>query len=877
MRTTKSGVVLIAAVVFAIWVCAVAKDCNNVSPPQASHTYRYHMQISKNDSWKQEMTANYHQTHVTPTDESAWVSLLPRARKTLKDPSPYEWEAVYRRLKKQGDFSPPQGFLKPVSLHDVRLHNDSDHHSAQNTNLQYLLMLDIDRLIWSFRKTAGLPTPGHPYAGWEAPSVELRGHFVGHYLSASAQMWASTHDQVLWDKMLAVVGNLSLCQKKINTGYLSAFPVDFFDRLESGKFVWAPYYTIHKIMAGLVDQYAFAGNDEALKMATWMADYFYNRVTNFVGNHTLPSFYDLLNEEFGGMNDVLYRIYNITGDSKYQTLAHLFDKPCFMGLLATQSGDISDLHSNTHIPIVVGAQMRFEIVGDPLYQEIATYFLDLVNSSHAYATGGTSVSEFWKLPDRMAEVLGTENEESCASYNMLKVARNLYRWTKDVSYADYYERTLTNGVLGIQRGTEPGIMIYFLPQGRGVSKARSVHGWGNQFDSFWCCYGTGAESFSKLGDSIYFEEVARDPTLYVAQYISSTLNWKAANLELDQIVAPYSSSDPFLRVTFTFSPRQGKVPSSTLNLRIPTWTHANGSNALLNGKPLLNQQVNGGSYLSVTRKWSAGDSLTLSWPITLRSEHVKDNSPQYSSVHAILYGPFLLVGHTIMDQWDLKVGPNKEPEDYMTAIPATNNSHLFTFAQDSRKSRFVLTNLNLGANVSLTMEKVPEAGAINATHSTYRLVLLDKGPFASLADVINKRVLIEPVHLPGQRLMHQGPENTFEIVDSSTGLASSVFRVVPGLDRRNGTVSIESVNEEGCYLYSGVDYNEGQDVTLRCKSGSSHHSTTFNQAASFVAVKGLKEYHPISFIANGFNRNYLMEPIHSFRDELYTSYLNIYP
>ncbi|XP_028780040.1 uncharacterized protein LOC114736399 [Neltuma alba] len=865
------GAVLIAAVVFAVWGYAAAKDCTNV---HGSHTERYFMQISKNDSWRDEMAANHHQTHhVTPTDESAWRNLLPKARKTLKDPSQYEWEAIYRRLKKQSDFSPPQGFLKPVSLHDVRLHAHSLHHSAQDTNLQYLLMLDVDRLVWSFRKTAGLPTPGQPYAGWEAPNIELRGHFVGHYLSASAQMWASTHNEALRDQMLAVVGNLSLCQKKINTGYLSAFPVEFFDRLENGKYVWAPYYTIHKIMAGLVDQYTFAENDEALKMATWMADYFYNRITNYVGNHTLPSFYNLLNEEFGGMNDLLYRLYNITGNSKYQTLAHLFDKPCFMGLLATQSGDITDLHSNTHIPIVVGAQMRYEYVGDPLYQEIATYFLDLVNSSHSYATGGTSVSEHWKLPNRMAEVLGTENEESCTSYNMLKVARNLYRWTKDVSYADYYERQLTNGVLSIQRGTDPGVMIYFLPQGRGVSKAHSVNGWGTQFDSFWCCYGTGSESFSKLGDSIYFEEAAKSPTLYVAQYISSTFNWNAANVALNQTLTPYSSLHPFLRVTFTFSPLQGQALSSTLNLRIPTWTHVDGFNALLNGKP-LNQQVKGGSYLSVTRKWSAGDSLTLSLPITLRSEHIKDNGPQYNSVRAILYGPFLLVGHTILDQWDLKVGPHKEPADYMTAIPAINNSHLFTFAQDlGKSSRFVLTNLNQGANVSLTMEKIAEAGTINATQSTYRLVLLEKGPFASLGDVMNKRVLIEPVHLPGQSLMHQGPGKFFVIVGSSTGQESSEFRVVPGLDGRNGTVSIESVNNKGCYLYSGVDYNEGQDVSLKCSN-----SASFNQAAaSFDAIKGLKEYHPISFIANGFNRNYLMEPIHSFRDEVYTSYLNIYP
>ncbi|OMO78120.1 hypothetical protein COLO4_24842 [Corchorus olitorius] len=224
-------------------------------------------------------------------------------------------------MKNPGSFKVAGDFLKEVSLHDVRLDPNSIQGRAQQTNLEYLLMLDEDNLVWSFRKTAGLPTPGKPYGGWEGPDVELRGHFV----------------------------------------------------------------------------------------------------------------------ETGGMNDVLYRLFTVTGDPKHLLLAHLFDKPCFLGLLAVQADDISGFHANTHIPVVIGAQMRYEVTGDPLY----------------------------------------------------KVSRHLFRWTKEVAYADYYERALTNGVLGIQRGTEPGVMIYMLPQGRGVSKAVSYHQWGTPFDSFWCCYGTG--------------------------------------------------------------------------------------------------------------------------------------------------------------------------------------------------------------------------------------------------------------------------------------------------------------------------------------------------------------------------------------------------
>ncbi|XP_062104640.1 uncharacterized protein LOC133815876 [Humulus lupulus] len=188
-------------------------------------------------------------------------------------------------------------------------------------------------------------------------------------------------------------------------------------------------------------------------------------------------------------------------------------------------------------------------------------------------------------PKRLANTLQTENEESCTTYNMLKVSRHLFRWTKEMAYADYYERALTNGVLSIQRGAEPGVMIYMIPQGRGVSKSTSYHGWGKSFESFWCCYGTGIESFSKLGESIYFEENGGVPGLYVIQYIPSSINWKLGQVVLNQKVDHVNSWDPYLRVTFTISSGEsGK--SSTLNLRVPSWTKLSGAKATLNAKEI---------------------------------------------------------------------------------------------------------------------------------------------------------------------------------------------------------------------------------------------------------------------------------------------------
>ncbi|CAK8575877.1 unnamed protein product [Lathyrus sativus] len=834
-------------VAFMLCGCAAGRECTN-SPTQ-SHTLQYELGASKNETWKKEVMSHY---HVTPTDDSAWADLLPR--KLLTEEHQRDWTVMYRKVKNLGVFKTPVGFLKEVPLEDVRLLEGSIHAETQQTNLEYLLMLDVDSMIWNFRKTAGLPTPGTPYGGWEAPGVELRGHFVGHYLSASALMWASTMNDSLKKKMSALVTGLSACQEKIGTGYLSAFPAEFFDRFEASRPVWAPYYTIHKILAGLLDQHTLVGNPQALKMLTWMVDYFYNRVMNVVTKYTVHRHYDSLNDETGGMNDVLYKLYSLTGDSKHLLLAHLFDKPCFLGLLSVEADDIADFHANTHIPIVVGAQMRYEVTGDPLYKDIGIFFMRIVNSSHSYATGGTSVGEFWRNPKRMADTMSTENEESCTTYNMLKVSRHLFRWTKEVSYADYYERALTNGVLGVQRGTDPGVMIYMLPLANGVSKAKTFHGWGTPFNSFWCCYGTGIESFSKLGDSIYFEEEGNNPSLYIIQYISSSFNWKSGNVLLTQRVVPAASSDPYLRVTFTLSPNEKNGVSSTLNFRLPSWTHTDGAKAILNTETLSLPAP--GNFLSIARQWGASDKLDLQLPLILRTEAIKDDRPEFASLQAILYGPYLLAGHTSRN-WDIKAGGNTSVADWITPIPSSYNNQLVSLSQDFENSTFVITN----TNQSLSMQNLPAAGTEFALYATFRLIQKDP---------TSKSVILEPIDLPGMTVSHQGPDQPLIVVDSSHDGPFSNFLVVPGLDRRNQTVSLESESNKDCYVHS--DMRPGSGLKLKCKSDS---EASFNQATSFVFGKGLKQYHPISFVAKGAYQDFLLEPLFSFRDEHYTVYFNI--
>lgn len=863
---------------------AAAKVCTNTFPSSeavASHTERAADQLRSAPSGGDPLRLHggladhahgHGHEHLTPTDESAWMALMPRrflGSGGDGDGAPpreaFDWLMLYRKLRGGSAGAPVDGpagpFLSEASLHDVRLEPGTVYWQAQQTNLQYLLLLDADSLVWSFRAQAGLQATGKPYGGWEGPSVELRGHFVGHYLSATAKMWASTHNGTLGAKMSSIVDTLYDCQKKMGTGYLSAFPTEFFDRAEALTTVWAPYYTIHKIMQGLLDQYAVAGNSKALEMVVRMANYFSVRVMNVIQKYSIERHWTSLNEETGGMNDVLYQLHTITGDLKHLTLAHLFDKPCFLGLLAVQADSISGFHSNTHIPVVVGAQMRYEVTGDVLYKQIATSFMDIINSSHSYATGGTSFGEFWSDPKRLAATLSTENAESCTTYNMLKVSRNLFRWTKETSYADYYERALINGVLSIQRGTDPGVMIYMLPQAPGHSKAVSYHGWGTKYDSFWCCYGTGIESFSKLGDSIYFEEKGATPALSIIQYIPSTFNWKTAGLTVTQQLKPLSSSDLHLQVSLSISVKTNGQ-SATLNVRIPTWSSANGSKATLNDKDL--GLVTPGSLLSVTKQWNSGDYLSLQFPIGLRTEAIKDDRPEYASLQAILFGPFVLAGLSSGD-WDAKAGSTVS--EWIAAVPSSYNTQLMTFTQESSGKTFVLSS----SNGTLTMQERPAVdGTDTAIHATFRVHPHDSTRLHDNHGRTLKAtsVQIEPFDLPGTVI-------TTNLTLSAQMSSDSFFNIVPGLDGKPNSISLELGTKPGCFLASGADYSAGIKIQVSCKSSLQSIGGILEQAASFAQATPLRQYHPISFVSKGVRRNFLLEPLYSLRDEFYTVYFNL--
>ncbi len=487
-------------------------------------------------------------------------------------------------------------------------------------NRAYLKMLPNDRLAHMFRLTAGLPSTAQPFGGWEKPDCEVRGHFCGgHYLSACALMYASTGDEDLKKKADALVADLAQCQKKHGNGYLSAFPEEFFDRLREGKRVWAPFYTLHKIMAGHLDMYTHCGNEQALETAEGMA--------NWVGRWTEPlsdeHMQRVLEVEQGGMLEVLCNLYAVTGKEQYLRTARRFDHHAVLDPLAQYRDELKGLHANTNIPKIIGAARQYEVTGDQRYHDVASYFWQEVTARRTYCTGGTSYEEHWLAdPGKLANEVGQNMEECCCSYNMLKLTRHIFGWTADPRVMDYYERTLFNSRLGTQDGQ--GLKSYFLPLGRGWWKYYNT-----PYDSFWCCTGTGAEEFSKFNDTIYFHD---DQGLYVNLFIASEVNWAEKGIRLRQ----ETKFPEEARSAFTL--RAQRPVEMVLNLRIPWWA-TQGGHLRLNGE-LLPVLASPGSYLALQRVWKDGDKVELSLPMSLYIEPLPGDETQ----QAVMYGPLVLAG-----------------------------------------------------------------------------------------------------------------------------------------------------------------------------------------------------------------------------------------
>ncbi|HEX9217826.1 MAG TPA: glycoside hydrolase family 127 protein, partial [Gemmatimonadales bacterium] len=508
---------------------------------------------------------------------------------------------------------------RPFDLDRVRLH-PGPFLDALEVNRRFLLAQDENRLLHMFRSTAGLPSTAEPLGGWEAPVNELRGHYVGHYLSAVAKMSQSLGDSVLKARGDRIVTELAKCQQQLGNGYLSAFPEEFFDRLRDGKPVWAPFYTLHKIMAGLLDMHTLATNAQALDVLQGMARWT-GRWAQPLGDEHMAR---VLEREYGGMNEMLYNLAAVTGHDGYKDLAHRFDHERFFAPLGQGRDELKGLHANTNIPKVVGAARRYELTGELRYRRIAEYFWRQVTTQRAYCTGGTSNGEGWNAePGVLSTELSGYTQEDCTTYNMLKLTRHIFGWTADPACADFYERALFNGIIGSQHPRD-GEKLYYVNLAAGLWKLFGTPG-----QDYWCCTGTMSESFSQFGDSIYFHD---DAGVYVNLFIASELNWSERGVRLVQETEFPEEEGTTLRI------QTAKPVRFALRIRVPYWaTH--GGTAVLNGHGLDGFAAPGGYYV-LDRTWRNGDTVAVKLPMSLHLHAMPDDP----TLAAVMYGPLALAG-----------------------------------------------------------------------------------------------------------------------------------------------------------------------------------------------------------------------------------------
>lgn len=489
----------------------------------------------------------------------------------------------------------------------------------------WMASIETGRLLHSFRTNAGVfagREGGYmtvkKLGGWESLDCELRGHTTGHLLSAYGLMYAATGSDIFKLKGDSLVSGLAEVQQALGNGYLSAFPEELINRNIRGTGVWAPWYTLHKLFSGLIDQYLYADNSQALDVATGMADWAYNKLKP-LDEATRRK---MIRNEFGGVNESFYNLYAVTGDERYHWLARFFYHNEVIDPLKEQRDDLGTKHTNTFIPKVLAEARNYELTREETSRKLAGFFWHTMIDHHTFAPGCSSDKEHFFDPQQFSKHLSGYTGETCCTYNMLKLSRHLFCWTGDAAVADYYERALYNHILG-QQDPETGMVCYFLPLLNGAHKVYST-----KENSFWCCVGSGFENHAKYGEAIYYHN---DKGIYVNLFIPSEVNWKEKGMTLRQETAFPSEETTCITV------RAEQPVQTTVYLRYPSWSQK--VTVLVNGKKMPVRQKPG-SYIAVTRQWKDGDRIEATYPMQVRIETTPDN-PQKG---ALLYGPLVLAG-----------------------------------------------------------------------------------------------------------------------------------------------------------------------------------------------------------------------------------------
>ena len=497
----------------------------------------------------------------------------------------------------------------------------------------WMMSIPVNSLLQSFRNTSGAFSSREggymtvkKLGGWEALDCDLRGHITGHLLSAYATLYAQTGSMAVKAKADSIVNGLADVQQAYSRGgYLSAFAEGLVDRNIQGKSVWAPFYTLHKIVQGLIDQYQMTGNVKALEMAKGMGDWAYNKLKP-LSEETRKK---MIRNEFGGFNEAMYELYDLTKDERYLWVARYFYHNEKIDPLKAGNPDLGTNHANTFIPKLLGEARNYEMFGAKDSRKAAEFLFWTLVNDHAFVTGELSDKEHLFKPTEQSKHLSGYDGENCCTFNLLKLADHLFSWNPSSQIADYYERALYNHILG-QQDPESSMVCYFTPLQTGAYRLYSTRD-----SSFWCCVGSGFESHVKYASSIYFhsetssvKSSGEKPSLYVNLFIPSQVDWEGTKL-VQQTNFPLPSA-----TTITV---EGKSKAFSLRLRYPYW--ATKMDIKVNGKKV--KAIKGADgYVAISRQWKAGDKVEVQFGMQLREEATKDDASKV----ALVYGPIVMAG-----------------------------------------------------------------------------------------------------------------------------------------------------------------------------------------------------------------------------------------
>jgi DUF1680 family protein len=496
---------------------------------------------------------------------------------------------------------------------------------ANQISVKYLETVDPDRLLHSFRKNSGLEPKGKIYGGWE--NSGLAGHSLGHFLTACAQEYASSRNPKLKAKMDYIISELTACQKNRPDGYIAAMPDG--DRvwaevkkgdIRSHGFdlngLWSPWYTHHKVLAGLIDAFKFTDSYPALEVAQRFANWMIEETKDLT-----PELWEkMLGCEYGGMNDALAELYAITRKTPYLDLAKKFYDHRVLDPLTKGEDNLSGKHSNTQIPKLIGLARISELTPNEQYAKAAKFFWETIVNHHTYAIGGNSNHEYLGKPGELSDRLSSNTCETCNTYNMLKLTRHLFEWEPKAEYADYYERAHLNHILASQDPKNGGV-TYFMPLGPGSQRTYS-----SAFNDFTCCHGSGMENHTKHADSIYFFQGSS--RLYVNLFISSEVTYQGQKFEMNTAFPNDGSVSLVVK--------EGRSRSYEIAIRHPGW--ATGPvNIRVNGKTIA-KSTKPSSYIIIKRNWKTGDKIDFDLPMSLHAEPMPDNPKRV----ALMFGPLVL-------------------------------------------------------------------------------------------------------------------------------------------------------------------------------------------------------------------------------------------